>query len=844
MFENITRDHIIKALEKKGPMYLPAGEYFVYERKKYYQPYNVVKLAYQYANPDAQVPDIDSNQALKLLKRLGFYTRKATTQATELEQQTDTSSFTWVPFYQEMCPKLLQYTPSELIGFIKQVLSVQNQVGLKDKDAEGNVFDLADMDPYTFLSFLNKTGDAKRLASLGLLKDIMNLTAPAPTDVRGLPSSQAQSVWMFGYSFIRKPEDISQLRTLYKQVEDGGLSDSQFQRVLQIYKVGPAKLTESMFCQKPTSYLPINSQTKPWLKKRGLPFRYETLVDYWKLLKAVREHDSRHFYEISWEAYLENNTLKELQKDQSKYYCVGVTFRPEHGGDQLPRFIEEGIWQNGYKDTQDRYKEIVKKIPVGSKLAAKSTFTQGPNRSISVLKIRAIGEVVANPGDGLFLDVIWDEDFEPFSINGKGSYQATVKEVTSLEDIQLIFFHQPDQPTETMPEPSSHPKNIILYGPPGTGKTYETIDLAVEIVDGPNNNNHPTNKQRFDQLRKESQIEFITFHQNYTYEDFITGLKPATDGGELKFEQRYGVFYRMAKLARDNYNATRVSKGNSTLKPFYEVIEDVLGPLIFSDTPVPVSMPSGKSYLLTEVTNNSIKFSKSNGNQDHSLSTATLEGLYEGTIAFPTGGMRTYYKPLVELLRTKGKVEGPTTTPLKNYVLVIDEINRANMSRVFGELITLLEDDKRLGGDNELTVTLPSGELFSVPPNMYLIGTMNTADKSLALLDIALRRRFEFIVKNPNYTVLNDPAKSLLEQLNRSIIKHKKSADFQIGHAYFINKSAEQINSVLDNRVIPLLLEYFNGRTDMVEKVLAEAQIPFHKDDLTLQFEARYGAAV
>ncbi|MFV0590985.1 MAG: McrB family protein [Draconibacterium sp.] len=156
--------------------------------------------------------------------------------------------------------------------------------------------------------------------------------------------------------------------------------------------------------------------------------------------------------------------------------------------------------------------------------------------------------------------------------------------------------------------------------------------------------------------------------------------------------------------------------------------------------------------------------------------------------------------------------------PLKNFVLVIDEINRANISKVFGELITLLEDDKRLGEENELKITLPNGEKeFGVPPNLYLIGTMNTADKSIALVDIALRRRFEFIGYYPLYEGYDINAIELLKQINDAIFNEKKSADYLIGHAYFMN--GKSIQSILLNKVIPLLMEYFSGKTEIVSRI-------------------------
>lgn len=393
--------------------------------------------------------------------------------------------------------------------------------------------------------------------------------------------------------------------------------------------------------------------------------------------------------------------------------------------------------------------------------------------------------------------------------------------------------HSYQQPMSTL-----YSKNIILYGPPGTGKTYGTIDLAVDIVDGRKSPDHKVNKPRFDQLRQEGQIEFITFHQNYTYEDFVTGLKPDVDNGSLTFQRSYGIFYKVAKRARDNYEASiATGLATVTVKPFQEVFDAFMKPLVEAGTEIEVTMASGIQFVLFDLSERSISYRKANGSTLHTLSIATLKQIYDGEQEISPNGLKPYYKPLSEALTRLGR-QTRQNVPLKNYVLIIDEINRANMSRVFGELITLLEEDKRLGADNELTVTLPSGEPFAVPPNLYLVGTMNTADKSLALLDIALRRRFEFIGQYPDYSLLQGQARAILEGLNRAILMHKKSADFQIGHAYFINKADHELTAVLNNRVIPLLLEYFNGRADMVVKILEEAGVTAVLNEHTHQLQA------
>jgi 5-methylcytosine-specific restriction protein B len=158
---------------------------------------------------------------------------------------------------------------------------------------------------------------------------------------------------------------------------------------------------------------------------------------------------------------------------------------------------------------------------------------------------------------------------------------------------------------------------------------------------------------------------------------------------------------------------------------------------------------------------------------------------------------------------------------VNNYVIIIDEINRGNISRVFGELITLIEDDKRYGELNQLSITLPLGESFTVPNNLYIIGTMNSADKSISLIDTALRRRFAFVEMIPNEALVEDDTlKSVLYALNIYLRKELHSADLLIGHSYFIGRKADELANIMNRYIIPLLYEYFYDDESKVKKAL------------------------
>jgi 5-methylcytosine-specific restriction endonuclease McrBC GTP-binding regulatory subunit McrB len=367
---------------------------------------------------------------------------------------------------------------------------------------------------------------------------------------------------------------------------------------------------------------------------------------------------------------------------------------------------------------------------------------------------------------------------------------------------------------------NNSPLNQILYGPPGTGKTYKTILEAAKIVTGNETINYDEALRVFNE-NLNNQIEFITFHQNYSYEDFIQGLRPDTENGkDLSFEKKDGVFKRIADRALKNIEAS--NNPASAKKDFELVFQELIQPLNDGDVEELEIKMRKSSFYITEVGEKSIEFRKNIGDSNHTLSINTLRKMYDkGENDIILGGLQPYYNPILELLLMNGKSQ-VISVSRKNYVIIIDEINRANISRVFGELITL-EEDKRSHGKIPMRVTLPSGDSFIVPSNLYIIGTMNTADKSISLLDIALRRRFEFIPMYSNSLIEGINSPTVLETINAEIIK-RKGHDFTIGHAYFMGEEYS-LEKTINNKVIPLLLEYFMNDGKEVATILKAAEI-------------------
>lgn len=442
---------------------------------------------------------------------------------------------------------------------------------------------------------------------------------------------------------------------------------------------------------------------------------------------------------------------------------------------------------------------------------------------------------------------------------------STVIEIGShnLDEANRLLFHKYFNVNFSKNTNTSNPMifnnpNIILYGPPGTGKTYQSITNAVAIIDNwskeklqeklntlLNDAQRKEIKDRYDELKKEGQIEFITFHQNYSYEDFVQGLKPDIDNSEehLRFKAHKGIFYDACAKARENWIKSQDNPSNFD-PDFDEVFDAFISPLEngeVTDIEIPMA-DSNYNYRITDIDDERkrISYTKASGGRGHKIVVNTLRKLYAGTISVSNSGPSSYYYPLLEVLKRKAKSYSISQLPVehKNYVLIIDEINRANISRVFGELITLIEKDKRLGEKNHIQVKLPSGELFSVPPNLYILGTMNTADKSIALVDIALRRRFEFIPMYPQANLLDPSLQPIFRLLNNAIYEQKnKSADFLLGHAYFMGKTRVDLKELLEKRIIPLLNEYFMNNTEKVKGILTNAHLKCELDPDTFQLK-------
>ncbi|EAH5430097.1 restriction endonuclease [Campylobacter jejuni] len=376
------------------------------------------------------------------------------------------------------------------------------------------------------------------------------------------------------------------------------------------------------------------------------------------------------------------------------------------------------------------------------------------------------------------------------------------------------------------------PLNQILYGPPGTGKTYHTIDRALEIIlkeekiQIPSEDDRINRKKLFDEYVKNGQIVFTTFHQSYGYEEFIEGIKPRIDSEEnskeIKYEIKDGIFKELCEKALENRDS--IKNFNFYIDKLKEKakIDDNNPEKYFElpNTKYSIQYRNGKTFR--------IKFDDmSKNHKDYPVSIDNIEKLYK-TSNIDEIYNSVYVRAILNYLKSQGLEDYKEKDEKTNlpYIIIIDEINRGNVSKIFGELITLIEPSKRIGEKEELKVILPySKKEFGVPKNVYIIGTMNTADRSITSLDTALRRRFEFIEMMPDVSKLSMDCEGInLQELLKAIntrIEYLLDREKTIGHAFFISvENLESLKKVFKNRIIPLLQEYFYNDYALIDAVL------------------------
>jgi hypothetical protein len=751
-----------------------------------------------------------------------------------VNEQTHTpqkTMFTWTPLYKELAKTLLPFRnhQPDLVAILNDIENAGiPMIRLIDAPNPATEPLLRTIDPFTFFASFNRgLKDENRIAILKILKEKFNLAAPAPSDFNGIPVVDNMKSWFFPYSSRRDSEDIPSLWSLAESAVTKSpeqLDAKLFDRCLEIDTVAIAKLTMGLFWLNPDKYLALDGKNTAYFQSSGITAAASDHSTYVALLQQVCEKLGTDFAQISRRAW-ESGT-------STQYWAGGSQWGEKN---KVGDFTNGNWWGIGWeKDAPNpaakKTWKYFQEVKVGDELAIKGYGGRND------LKVYYVGRITKKNEDGSVqlakLDRPLFHDKGPHGLTG-ASWFDTLIPVRNPAVIDALF----GRGKAAAPKPviaaacATMPLNIILYGPPGTGKTYRLRNEYMERF---------TDRQAV--LSPEEQASALV--KDLAWWEVIALALLDTKEHKTSVAQILEhplVQARLKLSANKNPRAMLWASLQSHTKKDCPTVNYAtrIDPLLFSkDEDSLWSVDAKLAEVEVPELSETLQQFRDPATQVPEVcrykfttfhQSFSYEDFVEGIKPQSDGGQLSYE---VRDGIFKKACREAAANPDKPYALFIDEINRGNVASILGELITLIEDDKRVGAENALTPELPySRQPFGVPKNLHIIGTMNTADRSVEALDTALRRRFTFIEMRPDPSCIEQPA-SLTVDLRKILIamnariEQLLDHDHCIGHAYFMSvKDLAGLRSVFANRIMPLLREYFYGSPAKVGMVLGEAFI-------------------
>jgi 5-methylcytosine-specific restriction protein B len=749
-------------------------------------------------------------------------------------------SYPWIPVYREIANKIITYRDrqDEILSFLKE-LKERNLpvVSLDDKDANNQTIPLEVIDPFTFFACFNRGQTlANRKEIIGSIIQWLGLSCSTPDDFSGVPTANNQSSWFFSWSTDRRADDINWLWDMAKEVlakKPHEVDGTIFDNCLTIKRVGFSYLTVGCFWLNPIEFISLDGNIRNYIfEKYNIKISQKTYAEYRKVINNIREKTTDDFFKMSFDAW-------ESSQNAIGYWAGGHEW---DGVSKAQEFIDNNYWQIGWSrnDTEKAAQQAFKlydKIKVGDEFAIKGLGGKYK------LKVYYIGKVVdKEPETGkLELEQIPDRILYSGQApkgSGVGNWFGTLVAVTKPEIIKSIFHGssvkivEPPMPPVIKGSPE-YPVNLILYGPPGTGKTYRIQNeykgdfVSEETIDKDSYLIGITEKMRWWEVVAVALLELGKAKLKDIYNHELIKAKANTTIGKtpnhtVRFElQNHTVpECKFVNCSRKTEPLIFSKDADSQWTLVKDIVQKETPELLDIASAINGYSPTPQMTKRCEL----VTFHQSYSYEEF------IEGIRPQLDEAESVGGEIRYEIKRGLFRCIA--QRAYDDPEHQYALFIDEINRGNISKIFGELITLVELDKRINKsdqDKGLKVRLPySQDEFGVPDNLSIIGTMNTADRSIAFIDTALRRRFQFKEILPDINVIKTnigeingiDVAALLGCINRRI-EFLFDRDHMIGHSYFLEvDSLLKLREVFLMNVIPLLQEYFHRDWDKMCLVL------------------------
>jgi len=777
--------------------------------------------------------------------------------------------FAWVPFIQELAEKISTYRnrQPELIEILKGFIE-KHQINFGEKEIDKFENEKC-IDPFTAMTFTLYAKEPKnKKPILDDLKTLFQINSQAPESTEGFDNTSAT----FNFKGSKNPrQEMEMLWDIFEEAKIDDVKEETFNKIIKVVNgVRITSITTGLSWINPNKYIRLNKIVSSYLLNRfDVDFtEIQNWQDYQNALDKIKQTEPN----LSEVYYLAYQNHFEEKNNVSKVNFVGVI-------DKLRNELENSNNTKGlfkFNKTKPTHVWIKDNVELIGTVICHYEIIIDNNKICVDVHFEDKNSLLNGKFKEIFDDLPEELEIIPWRKYidgiryGKGIEFKDENLIFKLKE-QLLFIEnslgdklreiiKSNQKENQMNDNNKgdYPLNTILYGPPGTGKTYNVINKALEIccwTEYCEKKERELLLEEFEDLKTFKQASIVTFHQSYGYEEFIEGIKPVEKNGKLTYEIVPGVFKKMCNLALGKEYIFDLERNMWVFSPNdISRIRNCKGSIDFTKHKFADSIKKGDYYLIIDTKNTVNSFGTITNPNDKN------DNIFVSWESLDTKLSNPINLGLLENMQQKETTYKEIQKEL-DFILIIDEINRGNISKIFGELITLIEDSKRLGKPEELRVKLPySNEDFGVPSNLYIIGTMNTADRSIALMDTALRRRFVFEEMMPQPELLNkskkiiEYKKEISSKPNQSHVDDLKinkddieinmrlmltkinerieflyDRDHTIGHAYFIGlkdfateKQYPELCSIFKNKIIPLLQEYFYDDWEKIQIVLGD----------------------